>query len=101
MSSSQQPKGRDGVISTLDVFIPVLNIAKDACGIPPAQVAFGSASVLLTMIRVSFPQLYEGEPLTYLHPGHDDQRSRLRRAWAGLRQSMQGTLQEIGGEAIG
>ena len=53
--TSQRPKGRDAVLSTLDVFIQALNLAKDACGIPPAQVAFGSASVLLTMIRVPSP----------------------------------------------
>jgi hypothetical protein len=39
----QRPKGRDGILSTLDVLIQVLNIAKGACGIPPAQVVFGSA----------------------------------------------------------
>jgi hypothetical protein len=54
MASSQQQKGRDGVLSTLDVSIQALNLAKDSCGIPPAQIAFGSASVLLTMIRVCF-----------------------------------------------
>jgi hypothetical protein len=53
-STSQQPKYH--VLPTLDVFIQVLNIAKDSCGISPAQVAFGSAGVLLIMIRVRFPQ---------------------------------------------
>jgi hypothetical protein len=52
-STSQQP--RDRVLPALDVFIQVLNIAKDSCGIPPAQVAFGSASTLLTVIRVRPP----------------------------------------------
>jgi hypothetical protein len=53
MTSTSQPQtGRDVVIPTLDVFIQALNIAKDACGIPPAQIALGSASTLLTMIRV-------------------------------------------------
>jgi hypothetical protein len=60
MASSQQQKGRDGVLSTLDVFIQALNVAKDSCGIPPAQIAFGSASVLLTMIRVYFLSPCEG-----------------------------------------
>ena len=64
MASSQPPKGRDGVLSALDVLIQALNLAKDACGIPPAQIAFASASVLLTMIRVSSPPFYE-ELLTY------------------------------------
>ena len=59
MASSQQPKECDGVLTTLDLFIQTLNIAKDACGIPPAQVAFGSASVLLTMIRVRLSLLRE------------------------------------------
>jgi hypothetical protein len=53
--TSQQQKGRDGAISALDVSIQALNIAKDTCGILPAQVAFGSASVLLSMIRACFP----------------------------------------------
>ena len=64
MASPQQPKGRDGVISTLDVFIQAINVAKDTCGIPPAQIAFGSASVLLTMIRVRFLAFDESQPLT-------------------------------------
>ena len=72
MASSQRPKGRDGVISALDVFIQTLGIAKDACGIPPAQIAFGSAGVLLTMIRVRSPLLGEEDKLLkYTHLGHD------------------------------
>jgi hypothetical protein len=56
MSSSQpQQKGRDGLLLTLDALIQALNLAKDACGIPPAQIALGSASVLLTLIRVPLP----------------------------------------------
>ena len=53
-STSQPPKGRDGALSTLDALIQVLTIAKDTCGIPPAQIALGSAVVLLAMIRVRF-----------------------------------------------
>ena len=58
---SQSPKGRDGALSTLDVLIQVLSLAKDTCGIPPAQIALGSAVLLLTMIRVRFPLLGENE----------------------------------------
>ena len=54
-SMSKRPKGRDGVLVTLDLVIQGLGLAKDTCGIPPAQVAFAAASVLLAMIRVSFP----------------------------------------------
>jgi hypothetical protein len=68
-STSQQPEGRDLVLPTLDVFIQVLSIAKDTCGIPPAQIAFGSASVLLSVIRVHF-LLCGDELLTHVYPGH-------------------------------
>jgi hypothetical protein len=54
-STSQQPIGRDGVPTTSDVFIQGLGLAKDTCGIPPAQIAFGTAYALFTMIRVRFP----------------------------------------------
>jgi hypothetical protein len=100
-STSQPPKGRDRVLSTLNVLIQTLDIAKDACGIPPAQIALGSASVLLTMIRVRSPILREDEPLTRVFLGHDVQRPGLCRAWAVLRRRMSNALQKIEGEAIG
>jgi hypothetical protein len=67
MASRQQQKGRDGVLSTLDIFIQALNFAKDSCVIPPAQTAFGSASVLLTMIRACFLSLREDKLLTRVY----------------------------------
>jgi hypothetical protein len=85
MASSQQQKGRDGVLSTLDVFIQALDFAKDSCGIPPAQIAIGSASVLLTMIRVRFLFFREEMLLIRVYLGHDGQRPGLCRPWAGLR----------------
>lgn len=48
----QQPKGRDGVLSSFNVAIDAMNLAKDTLDITSAQAAFGSVSVLLTMIRV-------------------------------------------------
>ena len=50
---SQQPKGRDNVLSLLNVAIDILNLAKEVSSITPAKAVFGSVSVLLTMIRVS------------------------------------------------
>ena len=67
MSSSKPPKdGRDGGLTALGLLIQTLNIAKDACGIPPAQVALGSASTLLTMIRVRLSLLREVKLLTHV-----------------------------------
>jgi hypothetical protein len=54
-STSQRPKGRGGALSTLDVLIQTLNLAKDTCGIPPAQAVLASAVALLAMIRVRIP----------------------------------------------
>ena len=50
---SQQPKERDGVISTLNGFIEVLNIAKEMASSTPAKAVFGPAVVILTLVRVS------------------------------------------------
>jgi hypothetical protein len=66
MASPQQRKGRDGALATLDVCIQALDIAKDACGIPPVQVALSSASVLLTMIRVRFSVFREDKLLIHV-----------------------------------
>ena len=100
-SASQPQEGRDVVISTLDVFIQALNIAKDACGIPPAQIALASATTLLTMIRARFPLLREYEPLTHPLLGHYGQLQGLRKPWTELRERMSSTRSEIEGETIG
>jgi len=51
-TESQQPKKREGVISSLNVAIDIVNIAKEASSVTPATAAFGSVGILLTMIRV-------------------------------------------------
>ena len=85
-TGSPQLKGRDRAISTLDAFIQILNIAKGACAIPPAQVAFDSVSILLTMIRVRSPAFYDYELLIHVHSGHYGQQTGVRRPWISLRQ---------------
>ena len=74
MVSSQTSKGSDTVLKTLDGFILIVNVAKDACGsIPPAQIALTSASALLTMIRV-WPQVFSHcKLLVHTHLGLRDQ----------------------------
>jgi hypothetical protein len=66
-SESQLPQGRDVILPTLEAFVQALNIAKDACGIPPAQIALGSASTLLTMIQVCLPLHRENRLLTRIY----------------------------------
>jgi len=53
-TKSQQPKGRDGALSSLNMAIDALNLAKEVSSITPAKAVFGTVSILLTMIRVRF-----------------------------------------------
>ena len=82
---SQRQKGRDGALSALNVAIDALNHMKDMSGsIAPAQVAFGSVSVLLTIIKVPSP-LFCGDNLPiHVNPGLYGQRTELRRTRAQL-----------------
>ena len=50
----QQPKGRDGAISSLSIAIDAMNLAKEISSPTPAKAVFGSVSILLTMIRVCY-----------------------------------------------
>ena len=53
-AGSQRPNEREGVISGLDVAIEILDLAKEISSITPAKAVFGTVSVILTMIKVSF-----------------------------------------------
>ena len=54
VTKSQRPKRPDATLSLLNAAIDAMNIAKDVLGMTPAKAAFGSVSVILTMIRVGF-----------------------------------------------
>ena len=54
-AGSQQPKEREGIVSALNGFIEVFNLAKEISSNTPAKAVFGSVGVLLAMIRVSLP----------------------------------------------
>jgi len=75
---------REGVLSTLNVAIEAMNLAKEVSSITPATAVFGSVSVLLTMIRVRFPLFFNDIFRVYMQPGLDGQQDRLRRARASL-----------------
>ena len=51
---SQLLKGRDGVLTSLNVAIDGLNLVKELSSVTPAKAVFGSVAILLAMIRVSF-----------------------------------------------
>ena len=81
----QQPKAREGVISTLNAAIEAMNLANELTSITPAKAAFGSASVILTMTRVRFRLVCVVRAQAEIHLGLDDKPGGLRRTWAGLR----------------
>ena len=56
-TKSQQPKGQDDALSSLNVAIYALNLAKSVSTITPAKAAFDSTSVLLSTIRVGLPPM--------------------------------------------
>ena len=45
---------RDGALTSLNAAIEAMNLAKEISSMTPAKAVFGSVSVVLTMIRVSF-----------------------------------------------
>jgi len=76
---SQQPKRRDGVLSSLTMAVEALNLAKEVSAITPAKAVFGSVGTLLTMIRVCFFRLCDDELLAHTaYPGLNGQRFSLR-----------------------
>ena len=70
---SKPSKRREDVLSSLNVDIEGLNIAQNLSSITPAKAVFGTVSVVLIMIRVSFLLLCEDPSYTNrMHPGLDD-----------------------------
>ena len=50
----KRPKGPDGALYSLNAAINNVDLARDTTSVKPAKDTFGSASVLLTTIRVRF-----------------------------------------------
>jgi hypothetical protein len=85
----KQPKGRDGILSSLNVAIDAMNLAKDIIDIAPAKAAFGSVSALLAMIRVRPFPFFDDRLQVHTRPGLDGERAGLCRARVELRRYLQ------------
>ena len=71
-AKAQPPKGRDGTLSSLNIAIEAMNLAKEVSSITPAKAVFGSVSILLAMVRVGFHVSYDRAVLhVHLWPGLD------------------------------
>ena len=82
----QRPKGRDGTLSSLNIAIETMNLAKEVSSITPAKAVFVSVSVLLTMVRVRFAVSYDRKPHVHVWPGFDGQQTGLCRSQLSLRR---------------
>jgi len=54
-AESQRPKEREDAVEALNAAIKAIDLAEKASCIAPAKTVFGSASILLTLIKVCFP----------------------------------------------
>ena len=63
-ATPQQPEERDGVISSLNLSIQLLDLAKEVASIiPAAKTVFHAVSILLVTIKVCFSSAGIGRPL--------------------------------------
>ena len=53
-ANAQRQERREDVLSSLNMAIESLNLAKELSSITPAKAVFSSAGIILTMIRVDF-----------------------------------------------
>ena len=89
VGKSKRWNGQDGAPSLLNAAIDALNLAKGTSSITPAKAAFGSATVLLTTIRVRFLPVHTRSVDFWLtYTGFIDQRGGLRRTRANLRRHL-------------
>ena len=85
-AKSKRQKRQENTLSLLNVTIEALNLAKEVSSATPAKAVFGSVSAILSMIKVRFPLVSNHLLQVHVQSGLDDQRNRLRRARASLRQ---------------
>ena len=81
---SRRPERQDNVLSSLNVAIEALNLAKEVLSITPAKAVCGSVGVILTTIRVCFLLARVARLQADTRSGFDGQPGGLRRARASL-----------------
>ena len=87
----QRPKGRERTLSSLNVAIEAMDLAKELSSITPAKAVFGSVGTLLTIIRVRFLASYDQKSPVHIELGFDGQQTGLCRARPSLRRRVWGS----------
>jgi len=72
-TKSQQSNRRDVALSSLNAAVQAVNLAKELSSVTPAKAVFGTVSVILTMIKVSFLTVCVERLRDEMDIGHDDQ----------------------------
>jgi len=72
-TKSQQSNRRDVALSSLNAAVQAVNLAKELSSVTPAKAVFGTVSVILTMIRVSFHPFCVERLWDEMDLGYDDQ----------------------------
>ena len=72
-ADTPRPKRRDNTLSSLNVAIEALNLAKEISFITPAKAVFGSVGSLLTMLKVRRFLFRNDELCVHTYLGLDDQ----------------------------
>ena len=99
-SQPQRTKRHNNLLPKLDAAINLLSSAKDICGVAPAQIALGSACVLLTAIRVCSLLFFDDELPVDVYSGYRGQQTRLCRSRTVLRRRVQGPRPGVEWEKI-
>ena len=60
-------QGQNDALSSLNMTINALDLAKESTGVAPARTAFTSASALLTLIQVRLLPIYAIRPSANAH----------------------------------
>ena len=68
---SKQQNRRDNTLTLLNAAIEAMNLAKEVMSVTPAQAAFASVVVLLTLIRVCLLLFCDDGLRVNLYPGLD------------------------------
>ena len=70
-ANSKRQERRENTLSLLNVAIDALNLVKEAASVAPAKAAFGSVSIILSMIRVRISLVSDGIPQVHVSSGLD------------------------------
>ena len=77
MDPESKQKRQENSLTSLNAAIEAMNLAKEIVSMTPAKVVFGSAGILLAMIRVCLLLFCDNGLQVHTYPGFDGEQNRL------------------------